>query len=242
MSWFDPFIIRISVSRLHTSLFHLYRGCIVTDKKDMFWALCKCVLTAFLIRKELTVWICAFCWISEFLHFLLPPLPPKNKGEIYSTEEIHFLSLVLTFEENYRSKDLILDNFVLWGFFCIFPPSLCPGWIERHCDGQLLCLLDACHPIQELSCRALRGLLEPEELRALPCGAAEHPCGQPALSRQLRELQLCGGSAAAQDFHYTSHWLLLQHEADLRRRCGNAQDIGMFGCSVRGTLKPCSSC
>lgn len=70
------------------------------------------------------MWICAFCWISEFLHFLLSPLPPKNKWEIYSREEIHFLSLALTFEENYRSKDLILDNFVLWVFF-VYSHLLC---------------------------------------------------------------------------------------------------------------------
>lgn len=122
---------------------------------------------------------------SFYSHYL-----PKNKGEIYSTEKIHFLSLVLTFERKLLLVKLQVQRSYLgplctWGFF------VCS---HLHHVSRMNCKVlwgtIACQPVQEFPCPALRALLEPEKPRALLWGAVEHLCGQAALSCQLRELQL----------------------------------------------------
>lgn len=62
---------------------------------------------------------------SLYSHYL-----PKNKGEIYSTEKINFLSLVPTFERKITACKITSPKILPWttmylGFFCMFLPSSC---------------------------------------------------------------------------------------------------------------------
>lgn len=150
---------------------------------------------------------------SLYSHYL-----PKNKGEIYSTEKINFLSLVPTFERKLLLVKLQVQRSYLgplctWGFF------VCS---HLHRVSRMNCKVlwgtIACQPVQEFPCPARRALLEPEKPRALLWGAPMWP-GCPLLPAQ--------GAPAVQNFHYNWDWLLLPHEVDLWRRCENSQDIGM---------------